>query len=274
MKKLTYVLIVCFVLIVPVIVLVFRPLNNQSNEKSTENVSAPISHSIKHLGIIMDGNRRWAKKHGLTPLEGHTRGCEPVKTAVRFCTEQKIPNLSLYAFSLENFKRSAEELDHLFSLIATGLSSKEFTEILSHGVRIRFVGDRSRIPNKLHETIKNLEEKTVNGTSLNLNILFCYGGRQEIVAAIKEIARDVMNKKYRTDDISEETVQSHLWCGHSPDVDLIIRTGGDKRTSNFLLWQSAYSEFLFLEKFWPEITVDDLGKAVKDFTKRQRRFGK
>ncbi len=274
MKKVTYALIVGLVLLIPATVLFFRPLNNLFKQPSAKTQRPLIVHSIKHLGLIMDGNRRWAKKNGLSPLEGHTAGCKPVKMAVRFCVDQKIPNLTLYALSLENFKRSAQELDHIFSLVEPGLSGDEFDEIISHGVRIRFVGDRSWIPERLNATVKNLEEKTANGTALNLNILFCYGGRQEIIAAVKEVARDVEQKKYAIDGITEEKIRQHLWCSHSPDPDLVIRTGNDQRISNFLPWQSAYSEFLFLEKFWPEITYDDLANAVRDFTLRQRRFGK
>lgn len=271
-KKIAYTLIIALVLLTPAAVLFFRSSKNRCAE--TRKQKRPIAHTIRHLGLIMDGNRRWAKKHGLSPLEGHTRGCEPVKMAVRFCVDQKIPNLTLYALSLENFKRSTQELDHLFSLVEPGLSGSEFDEILSHGVRIRFVGDRSCIPERLHNTIKNLEEKTANGTVLNLNILFCYGGRQEVVAAVKAVAQDIQEKKYNIEAISENKIREHLWCSHSPDPDLVIRTGNDQRTSNFLLWQSAYSEFLFLEKFWPEITYQDLTDAVTRFTQRQRRFGK
>lgn len=273
MNKLAYALIVSLALLIPAAVLVLRPLGKKTTPCAPTHKTT-INHSIKHLGLIMDGNRRWAKKHGLSPLEGHTRGCEPVKMAVRFCIDQKIPNLTLYALSLENFKRSPQELEHIFSLVEPGLSGAEFDEILSHGVRIRFIGDRSRIPEQLQKTIKNLEEKTANGTTLNLNILFSYGGRQEIVAAVKEIAQDLADKKYTIADISPETIREHLWCAHSPDPDLVIRTGNDQRTSNFLLWQSAYSEFIFLKKFWPEITYDDLADAIIKFTQRQRRFGK
>lgn len=271
-KQITSVFIVALALLVPAAALFFRADKNHCTETRTHKKT--ITHTIKHLGLIMDGNRRWAKKHGLSPLEGHTKGCEPVKMAVRFCVDQKIPNLTLYALSLENFKRSAQELNHIFSLVEPGLSGSEFDEILSHGVKIRFVGDRSCIPERLHDTIKNLEEKTANGTALNLNILFCYGGRQEIVAAVREIARDIQEKKYDIDAISQDKIRERLWCSHSPDPDLVIRTGNDQRTSNFLLWQSAYSEFLFLEKFWPEITYRDLADAVTRFTRRQRRFGK
>lgn len=272
MNKITYAFIIGLVLLIPTTALFFRQPNKPCVLPRASKKH--ISHDIKHLGLIMDGNRRWAKKNGLSPLEGHTKGCEPIKMSVRFCVDQKIPNLTLYALSLENLKRSAQELDHIFSLVEPGLSGDEFDEILSHGVRIRFVGNRTLIPERLHVTIKKLEEKTAQGTMLNLNILFCYGGRQEIIAAIKEIAHDITEKKYGIDDISEANVRDYLWCKHSPDPDLVIRTGGDQRISNFLLWQSAYSEFLFLNKFWPEITYDDLINAVKNFTIRQRRFGK
>lgn len=273
MKKITHVLIVGLLAAIPFAVFFLQPRRNPEPTISSAEPKKLIAHSVKHLGLIMDGNRRWAKKHGLSELEGHSKGCEPVKMAVRFCVDQKIPHLTLYAFSLENFKRSADELNHIFSLIEPGLSGPEFDEIISRGVRIRFVGDKTLMPERLQTTIKNLETKTINGTALNLNILFCYGGKQEMVTAVKELAHKVAKKEYNPDEITVELLHKSLWCGHSPDLDLVIRTGGDQRLSNFMLWQSAYCEFLFLKKYWPEITYEDLALALEDFTQRQRRFG-
>lgn len=241
---------------------------------TTKKKHKKIAHTIKHLALIMDGNRRWARKQGLADWEGHQKGTEPVKTAVRFCVDQEIPYLSLYAFSLENFKRSEEELGHLFGIIKAGLSGEEFEELLSKGVRVRFIGERSRFPQDLLDTVESIESKTSNGKKLTLNILFCYGGRQEIVAATKQLVKEVLAKKLSVDDIDLEQIQKHLWTADTPDPDLIIRTGGEKRLSNFMPWQSTYGELMFVDKYWPEITYDDLVNAVEYFANRTRRFGK
>ncbi|MCL5436869.1 MAG: polyprenyl diphosphate synthase [Candidatus Dependentiae bacterium] len=274
MKKIHRIIFIGLVVGLPLAVFLFKQPPQQMAQKSAGGEKKELKHRVKHLGLIMDGNRRWAKQNGLSELEGHTKGCEPVRTAVRFCVDQKIPHLTLYAFSLENFKRSAEELDHIFSLVEPGLSGEEFDELISHGVRIRFVGDRSRVPARLHQTIQRLEEKTAQGDALNLNILFCYGGRQEIVAAVKSIAHKIARGQLAADQITEESFGRELWSSHSPALDLVIRTGDDQRLSNFMLWHSAYGELVFLEKYWPEITYDDLYNAIADFMQRQRRFGK
>ena len=233
-----------------------------------------LDHSIKHLGIIMDGNRRWAKKQGFKPWVGHERGVDPVKTTVEFCIEQKIPHLSLYAFSLENLNRSPEELDHLFTTIEKGLTNNEFEKLIKNGVKIKFIGDRTLFPQRLMPTITDLEQRTQTGTALTLNILFCYGGQQELTDAMKTIGKLIEEKKISADSITAPLIQKHLWTSASPNPDLIIRTGGNQRLSNFLPWQSAYSELMFIETYWPDITKEDLFIALQKFETIQRNFGR
>ncbi len=231
-------------------------------------------HSIKHLVLIMDGNRRWAKEQGLQAWAGHESGIKPVKTAINFCLDRGIPNLSLYAFSLENFKRSAEELGHLFTVIESVLGDGKLEELVSRSVRIKFVGDRSQFPEKLRKLIERWEQKTATGDKLILNILFCYGGQQEIVAAVKEIARELKRGGLEPEDISGKTIEDHVWMAGIPAPDLVVRTGGAQRLSNVMQWQSAYSELLFLDTHWPAITYEDLEKVVDIYLQRRRNFGK
>ena len=243
------------------------------NKNEAETKLAQLNHSIQHLAIIMDGNRRWAKQQGLMPWEGHKSGIDPVKKTVEFCIEQKIPHLSLYTFSLENFNRSQKELDVLFDTIKRGLTNEEFTKLTQHGVRVRFIGDRSRFPESLHVTINDIEEKTASGKNLQLNLLFCYGGQQELTAAMQELGKKIAAGTLKPTEITPELIQQHLWMAHGPNPDLIIRTSGVRRLSNFLSWQSAYSELMFLDFHWPEITKQSLYEAIKKFEKIKRNFG-
>lgn len=236
-----------------------------------ESASSP--GTLKHLACIMDGNRRWAKLNGLVPWYGHRQGIEALKLAVQFCVDKQIPYLSLYTFSLENFKRSEQENNFLFDLIlqeAEG-SLKEFKD---QNIRLRFIGERSYFPARVAQVLENLEAETAQATGLTINLLFCYGGRQEIVAGIKQIASEVKANRLKISDINEELVKSYLWLGDCPDPDLIIRTGGYKRLSNFLLYQAAYTELYFLDCLWPELTRDDLEKAIAYYEQCQKNFGK
>ena len=231
-----------------------------------------INHTIKHLGIIMDGNRRWAKKQGLAAWLGHQKGTDPVKLTVEFCVEQNIPYLTLYALSLENLKRSQEELDHLFEIIKKGLTNDEFEKLMSNGVKVNIIGDRSLFPQSLATTLDDIQEKTKNGTRLTLNILFCYGGQQEITAAVQTLCSKVEKGGLKVGDITPELIQQQLWT-QGPPADLIIRTGGCHRLSNFLTWQSAYSELMFTDVYWPDISKKDLHDSVTSFTNVKRNFG-
>lgn len=229
---------------------------------------------LKHLGVIMDGNRRWAKKNGLKPWLGHRKGVEPVRETVRFCLANNIPFLTLYVFSLENLQRPQEELSYLFDVLATEIASKELHDLCKNGVRVNFIGDREKFPVQLHDVIQDLEQKTINGAALTLNLLFCYGGQQEIISGIKAFAHDYKNGTTTLEELTPQTFKNYLWSNNSPAPELVIRTGGDHRLSNFLLFQAAYSELYFLDCYWPEIEQTDLADAVRYYIGCKRNFGK
>jgi len=228
---------------------------------------------IQHLAIVMDGNRRWALKNKLEVLLGHSKGgINALKIALDFCLDRNILYLSLYAFSLENLKRTEQEKNFLFNLIIT--QGKEWlSEALVKGVKIKFVGERSLFPQTVLEMCEELEKATEHLTQLHLNILFCYGGRQEIVAGVKVVIQKVKAGLLKEEDFSEKVFEDCLWMNGTPDPELIIRTGGVKRLSNFLLYQAAYSEFCFFDCLWPEITKERLEKALSEFLSIKRNFG-
>jgi len=272
MKKIILISSICLIVMTSSLFYLFSPKNALRPDESKSHKK--LIHTIRHLAIMMDGNRRWAEQHGLSRIEGHSHGVDPLKMAVRFCIDQHIPYLSVYAFSLENFNRSPDELAHIFHIVKEGLRIEEMQEVIDKGVCIRFIGDRSRIPADLMPTITTLENKTLNGTALQLNILFCYGGQQEITASVKAIAEQVSRGELTPADITPQTIEAHLWMKGVPPPDLVIRTSGEQRLSNFLSWECAYSELLFIEKYWPAITYEDLEQAVEIFVQRKRRFGK
>ncbi len=226
---------------------------------------------IHHLAIIMDGNRRWAQKHNLIAHAGHRKGAETVKWLLRYCVKQGIQIVSIYAFSLENFQRSKEEVQNLFALLIES-AEESLPDFLKYGIRVRFIGDRKVFPASVAKAIEKLEEATKGCTTLQLNIFFCYGGRQEILSAVQEIVKDVRAGKL-TDITSEELFKKYLWSENLPDPDLIIRTGGVKRLSNFLTYQTSYSELYFTDRLWPELTEGDLDEALRDYARRKRNFG-
>ena len=228
---------------------------------------------IKHLGIMMDGNRRWARKAGMAPWLGHKKGVDPFKMTVKFCLKHKIPYLTLYTFSLENFKRSQEELDYLFNVLAQELAGKEVDQLFQEGVRVIFAGNRSLFPKQLTSIIKDVEEKTKDGKNLTLTLLFCYGGQQEILEATKKIATAVKNGTLSPDALTKDQFEECLWTGKVPPPDLIIRTGRRQCMSNFLCFQSAYSELYFSDLYWPEFTEKDLINALQSYCERIRNFG-
>jgi tritrans,polycis-undecaprenyl-diphosphate synthase [geranylgeranyl-diphosphate specific] len=219
-----------------------------------------------HMGIILDGNRRFAKKLMAKPWNGHEEGAKRVEELLDWCKELDIRQLTLYCFSLENFKRTKEEVDFLMKLFKKEFERLDKDErVEKNQVKIRFFGQKELLDKELQELMSKIEEKTKGYNNYRLNFAIAYGGRQEIISAIKKMVEE---KK----EINEENFQKSLWISDSPD--LIIRTGGEKRTSNFLPWQSVYSEWIFLDKMWPEITKKDLEEAITEFNNRQRRFGK
>ena len=222
---------------------------------------------LKHIAIIMDGNRRWAKEKNLPSAVGHKMGVEALKKTLRACDDFGIKYLTVYAFSTENWNRKPEEVNFLMDLLGQTLKN-ELKEMHDNNVCISFIGDISRLSTKLQNILENAVETTKNNTGVNLQIAFNYGSRAEIVHAVKEII------KSGESEITEELVSKHLYTGNIPDPDLLIRTGGEMRISNYLLWQIAYSEFIVIEKFWPEFNKDSLAECILEYKRRNRRFGK
>ncbi len=223
--------------------------------------------NLKHIAIIMDGNRRWAKKRNLPSAFGHKKGVDALKAAMRACDDFGVKYLTVYAFSTENWNRKPEEVSFLMDLLAQTLKN-ELKEMNENNVVISFIGDTTKLSPKLQEILQNSVDTTKNNTGVNLQIAFNYGARAEIVHAVKEIIAS--GEK----DITEETISKHLYTKNIPDPDLLIRTGGEMRVSNYLLWQIAYSEFIVMEKFWPEFDKDAMAECILEYKRRNRRFGK
>ncbi|MBQ7718221.1 MAG: isoprenyl transferase [Clostridia bacterium] len=226
----------------------------------------------KHIGIIMDGNGRWARRRGLPRSAGHAAGAENFKRIVTFCGEIGIAYLTVYAFSTENWNRPQAEVDEIMRLMDIYLDDS-YKELEGKNVVVKIIGERGMLTQKLQDKIAALEKHTSKNTGLVLNIALSYGGRQEIVHAAKECARLAAEGKISPDDIDEEMVSSHIYTAGQPDPDFIIRPSGEKRLSNFLTWQSAYSEFWFSDIMWPAFTKKHLMEAIEEYQKRNRRFG-
>ncbi|MFC1842699.1 polyprenyl diphosphate synthase [Candidatus Dependentiae bacterium] len=227
---------------------------------------------IKHISFIMDGNRRWAQSKGLLKVLGHKEGVQTIKKVANFCLNKGIKYLSLYTFSLENFKRSEKEKKYLFNMLVDESDAllKEFKE---KEVRAQFVGARKLFPESILPSCNKIEKETDKFDKLHINFLFCYGARQEIISGVKRIASKVKSGELDESDITQETFYNNLWSGNFPEPDLIVRTGGQIRLSNFLLYQAAYSEFCFLDCMWPEIDGTKLEKVFTNYVKRKRNFG-
>lgn len=230
---------------------------------------------MQHLAIIPDGNRRWAKANKLESLLGHRKGLDVVKAAMRVCVKNGIPELSIYTFSLENFNRSAAEKTYLFNMIETEFKNS-VPELIQEGISVRFLGDEAYYPASLQKAIKEIETKTADGNALQLNLLFCYGGQQEIVHAAKKVAQLVKDGALNVDEITEETLNKFLWTGSLHNPDLIIRTGGEdyQRTSNYFTFKGAYSEWMFPKEYWPAVTEELLQGWIEKFVHIKRNFGK
>lgn len=226
-----------------------------------------------HIAIILDGNRRWAKMRGLPTLQGHTEGADNLERIARYCSKIGVKYLTVYAFSTENWKRTKEEVGYLMNLMADYISSFEVRFKDSNAI-IKLVGNIDRLPKKLQDSIIKIEEKTKNNTGLTLNLCINYGGREEIVNATKVIASKVSSGELKLTDINEGMFSTYLRTGNTPDPDLFIRAGGEKRLSGFLLWQSSYSELYFSDVLWPDFNELELDKAINEFNNRKRNFGK
>lgn len=226
----------------------------------------------KHIAIIMDGNRRWAKEKGIDTKLGHKAGAETLEKIANFANKIGLKYMTVYAFSTENWKRTKEEVGALMLLLNAYLDKFLNKEGLRN-IKIRVLGDIENLDKGLQESIKKIVEKSKNNTGLTLNIAFNYGGRAELVRAVKKISQEVSKNELSLEDINEELVSSNLYTNGEPDPDLLIRPGGELRISNFLLWQLAYTEFLFMDKYWPDFTEEDLLEAIKKFESRNRKFG-
>ena len=226
----------------------------------------------KHIAIIMDGNRRWAKERNLPVKLGHKQGAETLKKIVRYANKIGIGYITVYAFSTENWKRSEEEVSALMSLLENYL--EQFSKDAdTENIVIRVLGDISQLSGSLQKSIERTIKRTESNTGIIFNIALNYGGRDEITKAVRNIAKDVSEGNLTVEQISEELVGSYLYTKNDPDPDLLIRTSGELRLSGFLPWQSTYSEFLFLDKLWPDFSEKDLDEAIQVFSKRNRKFG-
>jgi undecaprenyl diphosphate synthase len=222
----------------------------------------------RHVAIIADGNRRWARERGLPVLAGHVQGIEAIRPIVRRARDRGVETLSVYTFSTENWARPDDEVSGLFGLI-DGAVRQYTDELVTEGVRVRVIGRLHEAPSDVQRSIRAAEDRTSGGTGLTLNICFNYSGRAEIVDA----ARALVAARADPNALDEAHFADHLYTTGQPDVDLVIRTGGDQRTSNFLLWQAAYAELIFCDKYWPDFTAEDLDAALVEYERRERRFG-
>lgn len=226
----------------------------------------------RHVAVIMDGNGRWAKARGLERSAGHVQGVTTVRNITEIASELKIGYLTLYTFSTENWNRPKEEVDALMHLIVTAIE-RETPDLIKNNVRLTMIGDTSRMPEFALERLNKCIEDTSGDTGLTLCLALSYSSRWEITKAVKEISGKVLSGAMRIEDITDATVSEHLNTNQMPDPDLLIRTGGDKRISNFLLWQIAYSEIFVTDKYWPDFSKEDFCRAVLEYQSRERRFG-
>ncbi len=226
----------------------------------------------RHIAIIMDGNGRWAQKRHLPRVMGHRAGMATLKEVVRACSDEGIKVLTVYAFSTENWKRPLDEVDYLMNLLVEYMA-KEIEELHQNNVQIRLSGSMEGLPEKCRKAIREALEKTKNNTGLIFNLGMNYGGRAEILSAVQQIAAEVKKGTLTVEDITEDTISGHLYTAGLPDPDLLIRTAGDIRISNFLLWQMAYTEMAFVDVAWPEFTKKHLEQIVQGFVRRDRRYG-
>lgn len=226
----------------------------------------------RHVGIIMDGNGRWALARGLPRVEGHRRGVEALRKAIRTAGDYRIPYVTIYAFSAENWRRPAEEVGFLMGLLKRFIR-RDLAELHSNGVRVRVIGSRKDLPEDILSLLLEAEERTKDNRNMTLAVAFNYGGRQELTEAARELARKAVAGELDPERIDEAMISDHLTTAGMPDPDLIIRTSGEQRLSNFLLWQAAYSELVFLPIFWPDFDAAAFAQALQDYARRERRYG-
>lgn len=226
----------------------------------------------RHVAIIMDGNGRWAKSHGQERSAGHVKGVDTVRIITEAASEAGVEYLTLYAFSTENWQRPQEEVDMLMHLIITAIE-RETPRLIENGVKLRAIGDLGRMPAESQARLDDCIRRTSGGNGLTLILALSYSSRWEISRACAEIAKEVVSGVVSVDEITDSTISSHLSTAEYPDPDLLIRTGGDVRLSNFLLWQSAYTELFFTSTYWPDFSKEDFNRALSNYKSRERRFG-
>ena len=236
-----------------------------------QSITARQAASL-HVGIILDGNGRWARARGLPRIAGHRRGAEVVRKILKGCPDRGVRYLTIYAFSSENWKRPVGEVEDLMGLLRLYLR-REVADLRGNDVRVAFIGDRSALSTEINDLIAEAEESTRHNATLTLTVAVNYGGRQEILDTARRIAEQVRDGVLDSCELSEETFQRNLQTRDLPDLDLVIRTSGEQRLSNFLLWQSAYTELVFVPTLWPDFTLEHLDQALGEFRRRERRYG-
>jgi len=227
----------------------------------------------EHLAIIMDGNGRWAKSKGKTRIFGHIKGAKVAKSIITKSAQLGIKNLTLYAFSSENWSRPLAEVSFLMNLFKRYLR-KEAQELLKNNIRFTIIGDSSKLPKEVMSVVTWAQNLTHQCTGMNLTFAVSYGSQQEVITAVKKIAQACKSENLEIEKINEESLQKNLWSSHLPEVDFLIRTSGERRLSNFMLWQLAYAELFFTDTLWPDFSVQEFEFAISDYSLRQRRFGK
>ena len=238
-----------------------------------DNPTSPSGNTLKHVCIIMDGNGRWAKKRFMPRFAGHQAGLGTVRKIVRECVQRDIKVLTIFAFSSENWRRPQQEVGLLMDLFATALT-REVKKLNDNNVQLRIIGDISQFSDKIQNLVEQAVELTAQNTGLVFNVAANYGGRWDITQATKQIAYKVQQSELQPEDINEKTIEAHLSLSDLPEPDLFIRTGGEQRISNFILWQLAYCEFYFTDTLWPDFNVQAFSQAIDSFYSRQRRFGR
>ena len=229
-------------------------------------------NKLNHLALIMDGNGRWAKSRGHNRIWGHIRGARVAKNIIAASVEKKIPCLSLFAFSTENWQRSKEEVSFLMSLLARNLK-REINQLQKSNVRFHCIGDLNFLPNKTRDTIQECIQKTQSNNGMDLIFAVSYSGKQDLLSSVKALAQQVKSGELSPEDITEDSIEKHLNTSSFPDPDLIIRTSGETRLSNFYLWQAAYAELEFSQKMWPEFTIKDFNQILHKYSNTERRYG-
>ncbi len=235
-------------------------------------MTSPNHHHVSHIAIIMDGNGRWAKERGLPRAEGHRAGAESIREVTEACIELGVKYLTLYAFSSENWNRPKAEVDALMKLLDRFLDDKA-AELDKQKIRLQAIGDLDRLPDGTRKRLNRILERTKNHQTMTLVLALSYGAREEITAAVRSIAKAAVAGEISPDEIDGELISQHLYTKDIPDPDLLIRTSGEMRVSNFLLWQISYSEIVIVKKMWPDFRQGDLFAAVEEYNKRHRRFG-